>query len=133
MDMIAARTDQALRHDRMRLLSLGTLASIAWLAFSIISAAAGDGIAIRQAWSRATPKGAQVAAGYLTIENHGASPDKLISAATTAAAKVDLHEMAMAGGVMTMRPVDGGLVIPPGGSVTLAPGGSHLMFIGLTA
>jgi len=133
MITIAARADQALRRDRMRASLLGTLASIALLAFSPISAAAGDEIGIRQAWSRATPKGAQVAAGYLTIENHGASPDRLISAATTAAAKVDIHEMAMAGSVMTMRPVDGGLVIPPGGSVTLAPGGSHLMFIGLTA
>jgi copper(I)-binding protein len=41
--------------------------------------------------------------------------------------------MAMDNGVMKMRPVNGGLTVPPGQSVTLAPGGYHLMMLGLTA
>jgi copper(I)-binding protein len=98
-----------------------------------IPARASDDIVVKQAWSRATPKGAQVGAGYLTIENRGTVADRLISAATPAAAKIEIHEMTTLDGIMIMRAVEGGLVIPPGASVTLAPGGSHLMFIGLVA
>jgi len=90
-------------------------------------------LSVKQAWSRATPKGALVAGGYLTIENHGTAADRLISAATPAAARIEIHEMAMLDGIMMMRAIEGGLVIPAGESVTLAPGGSHLMFIGLAA
>ena len=106
-------------------------ASILMLASAVQPAAAQD-ISIRQAWSRATPKGAQVAGGYLTID-HGAVPDLLISAASTVAAKVEIHEMTMLDGIMMMRSADDGLAIPPGASVTLAPGGNHLMFIGINA
>jgi copper(I)-binding protein len=93
---------------------------------------AGD-LVIDHAWSRATPGGAQVGAGYLTIENRGATPDKLIGASTPTAAKAVIHEMAMDNGVMTMRPVQGGLSIPPGQSITLAPGGYHIMLMELKA
>ena len=88
-------------------------------------------IVLDHAWARATPGGAKVGGGYLTIENKGATPDKLIGGSTPAAAKVEVHEMAMNNGVMTMRPVKGGLSIPPGQSVTLAPGGYHLMMMEL--
>jgi len=90
-----------------------------------------DDISVKHAWSRATPKGAQVAVGYLTIENHSSSPDRLISAATSAATKIEIHEMVTLDGVMVMRPVEDGLTIPRGAGVTLAPGGSHLMFTGI--
>jgi copper(I)-binding protein len=100
------------------------------LACAVMPAAATD-IVVKQAWIRATPRGAQVAGGYLTIENHGVTADKLISAATPAAAKIEIHEMTTLDGVMMMRPVESGLDIPPGIAVTFAPGGNHLMFIGL--
>ena len=87
---------------------------------------AGD-LVISQAWSRATPGGAKVAGGYLTIENKGTAPDKLISASAEIAGKAEVHEMAMDNGVMKMRPLDKGLVIEPGKTVKLAPGGYHLM------
>ena len=77
--------------------------------------------------------GAKIGGGYLTIENKGATPDKLIGGASPAAAKVEVHEMAMKDGVMTMRPVKGGLSIPPGQSITLAPGGYHIMLMELKA
>src|SRR5215218_5454708 len=93
---------------------------------------AGD-LVITQAWSRATPGGAKVAGGYLTIENRGAAPDRLLSGATELAQKLEIHEMAVNGGVMTMRPVADGLTIEPGGSVKFAPGGYHLMFVDLNA
>ena len=91
---------------------------------------AGD-LVITQPWSRATPGGAKIAGGYLTIENKGAAPDRLISGAGDFAGKVEIHEMAMNNGVMTMRPLDKGLVIEPGKTVKLAPGGYHLMLMDL--
>jgi len=91
---------------------------------------AGD-LVITQAWMRATPGGAKVGGGYLTIANKGTMPDRLISASADFADKAQLHEMSTKDGVMTMRPVDDGLAIDPGKTVTLAPGGYHLMLLGL--
>ncbi|MEH2609105.1 copper chaperone PCu(A)C [Bradyrhizobium sp. AZCC 1693] len=91
---------------------------------------AGD-LVITQPWSRATPGGAKIAGGFLTIENKGAAPDRLISGAGDIAGKVEIHEMAMNNGVMTMRPLDKSLVIEPGKTVKLAPGGYHLMLMDL--
>jgi periplasmic copper chaperone A len=91
---------------------------------------AGD-LVISQAWSRATPNGAKVAGGYLTIENKGSTPDRLVGGAGDIAGKVEVHEMAVNNGVMTMRPLDNGLTIEPGKTVKLAPGGYHLMMFDL--
>jgi copper(I)-binding protein len=87
-------------------------------------------ITIQNAWARATPKGAEVGGGYLTIRNNGAAPEKLTGGSADFAT-VEVHEMSMAGGVMKMREVAGGLTIPAHGSVTLAPNGYHLMFLHL--
>ncbi len=84
-------------------------------------------------WSRATPPGARTGAGYLTVTNAGKAPETLLGAASPAADKVEAHLMSMAGGVMSMRPVSGGLAIAPGATVELKPGGYHLMLIGLKA
>ena len=91
---------------------------------------AGD-LVISQAWSRATPNGAKIGAGYLTIENKGTTADRLIGSSADVAGKVELHEMAMNDGVMRMRPVEGGLTIDPGKTVKLAPNGYHLMIMDL--
>lgn len=91
---------------------------------------AGD-LVITQAWSRATPGGAKIGSGYLTIENKGSAPDRLIGGSADIADKVQVHEMAMNNGVMTMRPLDKGLTIDPGKTVKLAPGGYHLMLFDL--
>ena len=91
---------------------------------------AGD-LVITQPWSRATPGGAKIGGGFLTIENKGAAPDRLIGVAGDVAGKIEIHEMAMNNGVMTMRPLDKGLAIEPGKTVKLAPGGYHLMLMDL--
>jgi copper(I)-binding protein len=91
---------------------------------------AGD-LVISQAWSRATPGGAKIGGGYLTIENRGSMPDRLIGGTWDGGAKVEVHEMAVNDGVMTMRPLDQGLGIEPGKTVKLAPGGIHLMLFDL--
>ena len=91
---------------------------------------AGD-LVITQAWSRATPSGAKVAGAYVTIENKGGAADKLIGGSGDVAGRVEIHEMAMDNGVMKMRPLDQGLVIEPGKTVKLAPGGNHMMLLDL--
>jgi len=91
---------------------------------------AGD-LVITQAWARATPKGAKIGGGYLTIENKGSTPDRLVGGSTEVADKLEVHQMAMKDGVMTMRPLDNGLTIDPGKTVKLAPGGYHLMMFDL--
>jgi copper(I)-binding protein len=89
---------------------------------------AGD-LVISQAWSRATPSGAKIAGGYLTIENKGTSADRLVGGGGDVAGRVEMHEMAMDNGVMKMRPLDKGLAIEPGKTVKFAPGGYHLMLM----
>ena len=86
---------------------------------------------IADPWSRATPKGASVAAGYMKITNTGAAPDRLINGSSDAAPTFEVHEMTMDNGVAKMRPVKGGLEIKPGETVELKPGSFHVMFVGL--
>lgn len=88
-------------------------------------------LAVHHPWSRATPKGAKVAGGYLTIENRGRHADRLLGGTTEAGTAIEVHEMSEKDGVMTMRALAGGLEIPAGGSVELSPGGAHLMITGL--
>jgi periplasmic copper chaperone A len=91
---------------------------------------AGD-IVVEQPWTRATPKGAEVAAGYLVVHNNGAEPDRLTGGSTDFANAVEVHEMSMANGVMKMRQAVDGVEIPAKGSLALKPSGYHLMFQGL--
>lgn len=86
---------------------------------------------VEHPWSRATPAGAKVAGGYFTVTNNGSSPDRLLSITSDISEKAELHEMGVKDGVMTMRPVSGGLEIPAGGKVTLGPGSYHVMFMDL--
>ena len=79
--------------------------------------------------ARATPVNAPVSAGYMTITNNGSEDEMLVGASVDFAGTVELHEMAMDGDVMKMRELDGGIAIPAGESVTLMPGGLHLMFM----
>jgi len=82
-------------------------------------------------WARATPKGAQVGGGYMSITNTGTIPDRLISGAAGISSGFEIHEMSMDAGVMKMRMLKDGLEIKPGETVTLKPGGYHVMFMGL--
>lgn len=79
-------------------------------------------------WMRATPKGASVASGYMTITNKGNEPDRLLSVESDIASTVEVHEMSKSGEVMKMRPLEKPLEIEPGGVVELKPSGYHLMF-----
>jgi copper(I)-binding protein len=82
-------------------------------------------------WARATPPTAPSGGGFLTVTNTGSTADRLASASSPAAAQVQIHEMKMDGTIMRMRELENGLEIPPGATVALAPGGYHLMMMGL--
>jgi copper(I)-binding protein len=83
---------------------------------------------IEKPWARATAPGAKVAGGYMVIRNAGAVGDKLVSASSPAAAKVELHVHINDNGVMKMREVPG-YDVPAKGAFELKPGGAHLMFM----
>ena len=82
-------------------------------------------------FTRATLPNAPVGGGFLTIENTGTEADRLVSATSEVAGETQIHEMAMEGDVMKMRQLADGLEIPAGETVVLAPGGFHIMFMGL--
>ena len=115
---------------RSSALALLALAAICAEPASAQQVKAGD-LVLDHAWARATPKGASVGGGYMTITNTGAAPDRLVGGSTDIAKSFEVHEMKMDGGVMKMRPVAGGLEIKPGQTVTLDPSGYHVMFVGL--
>jgi copper(I)-binding protein len=107
------------------------------LLLAVMSSASGHdykvgSLKIDHPWSRATPKGASVAGGYMKITNTGATPDRLVGGNTEVAQKFELHQMSMDGGVMKMRELDKGLEIPPGGTIELKPGSFHVMMTGVT-
>ncbi len=87
-------------------------------------------LAIRDPWSRATPGGARVGAGYVTIENRGGEPDRLLSAESEVSGGAEVHETVMAGGVARMSPT-GPLAVSAKGRLELKPGGHHLMLTDL--
>jgi copper(I)-binding protein len=89
-------------------------------------------LVIDHPWSRATPKGASVAGGYMKITNTGTTPDRLVGGATEVAKRLEIHEMRMDGGVMKMRELSNGLEIPAGATVELKPGSYHLMLQNLS-
>ena len=84
---------------------------------------------VHTAWTRVTPAGSDVAAGYLDIRNTGKLPDRLVAASTPAAERVELHVMSHEAGVMKMREV-AGLDVPAHKTLALHPGGAHLMLVG---
>jgi hypothetical protein len=88
-------------------------------------------LVIESPWSRATPGGAKVAAGYMRITNTGQEPDRLLGGTLAQAGRFEVHEMSMSGDVMRMRPLENGLAIGPGATVELKPGGYHIMFMDL--
>ena len=110
------------------------------LAIAMLAAACGapstqdmPDIQVQDAWAAPTPGGVEVSAGYLTIVNDTGADDRLMSATSPRAERVELHDVTFEGSVMRMRPVEGGLAVPAGTMVALEPGGQHLMFHGVRA
>jgi hypothetical protein len=108
---------------------LPALALCAFFAAPVVQAAPRT-LEITRAWSRPAVAGTN-GVGYLTVANHGPRADEVVSFATPLAGRVDMHSMSMAGGVMSMAKV-ARVAVPAGGQAEFAPGGYHLMLIGLT-
>jgi copper(I)-binding protein len=106
------------------------------VAFSLVPLLAGahdydlKSLRIGHPFARATPPGARAAGAFLTVENKGSTPDRLIAASSPVAGVVEVHEMAMDGGVMKMRAVPA-IEIKAGAKVELKPGGYHVMLMDL--
>jgi hypothetical protein len=90
------------------------------------------GFEVNQAWSRPAAAGGN-GAGYMSITNHAKTADTLKAVESPAARKVEIHKTTMTNGVMSMQRQDAGLPIGAGETVIFAPGGNHLMMIGMTA
>ena len=86
-------------------------------------------ITIVHPWSRPAAQG-QNGVIYLDIHNRGAADDRLVAVSTPLATKIELHRSTMEDGVHRMEQVDS-IVVPTGGTVELAPGGLHIMLVGL--
>jgi copper(I)-binding protein len=89
-------------------------------------------ITVETPWLRATPKGAKVAGGYMTITNHGKEADRFVGGSIEGAGRFEIHEMSMQGDVMQMRKMPDGIEIKPGATVELKPGGFHVMGLDLS-
>lgn len=100
--------------------------------FLLMASSAWADVRIENAWARATPPGAKIGAGYMTIHNTGATADRLVGASSPAARKVEPHVTVRDGDISRMRAVPG-YDVPANGRFELTPGGSHLMLMDLKA
>lgn len=90
-----------------------------------------DAVTATDAWCRPSPNGAKAGGCYVTLT--AATDDRLTGGSTPRAASLQVHEMKTENGMMKMAELTAGLPLPAGQAVALAPGGNHLMLIGLTA
>ncbi|GFO81406.1 MAG: hypothetical protein A49_10330 [Methyloceanibacter sp.] len=124
------------RMTRLRLIEVGlalvlTVVACFFVALAVWAQDRSE-IAISGAWARPTIGEGRVTAAYMTIGNAGSADDVLAGVTSPQAARVEIHETKMTDdGVMTMRPLASGLAVPAGGSVSLKPGGAHVMVMGL--
>ena len=112
-------------------LTLALVLCASLLTLGIPNARAMDALAASDVQIRATAPGMTATGGYLTIHNHSDEDDRLVGVVADFAAKAEIHSMVHENGVMKMRALPDGIEIPAGGMVKLAPGGLHLMLMGL--
>ena len=105
------------------------------LAFSLLESASADGIAdkitVNDPYVRAVPPVVKTSAAFMQFQNSDSVERFLVSATTPAAAAVELHMHTMDDGVMRMRRI-AHIHLPPNETVSLQPGGLHIMLFDLT-
>lgn len=114
-----------------KLIGLAVLAAVAAIPPTSAHEYKAGGLTIVQPWSRATPGGAGVGAGYLKITNTGNERDRLVGGSAAVAERFELHQTVVSDGVARMRTLEDGLEIRPGETVELRPGGVHIMLVNL--
>lgn len=105
------------------------LGALLGLSLAAVAASPAAGVRVLDAWTRAVPAVAPVAGGYLTIVNDGDVDDRLLRVESDIAQRVEIHQMRHEDGVMRMRALPEGAVVPAHGKLELKPGGYHLMVI----
>lgn len=108
------------------------LALLLSLGLSLGSAAIQAEVSVEQGYVRASAPGMNTGAAFLTLHNAAMAPVSLIGAQTPAANSTELHNHVEQDGILQMRQV-AAIEIPAQGSVSLKPGGYHLMLMGLKA
>lgn len=128
--MVAASSQKQVEPEMLKLIFATAL-----LASSVFSATAHeektDNLTIVHPWSRATAPSQKVGAVFMEIKNRTGKEDRLIGAWSPDSDKTEIHGHVREGDIIRMRRVEGGITIPAKGSVKLAPGGFHIMLIGL--
>jgi len=114
---------------RWFLVAGGVIAALAGSAPAADAAQVGP-VRIHEPWARASIGSAPNSAAYMTLETTAEEPDRLVASRSPVAERTELHSHVMDGGVARMRPVDA-VEVAPGTPTVLAPGGLHLMLIGL--
>ena len=104
-----------------------------FMGLMMLSPAMASDLMIEALQFRATIGSMPSSAAYLSITNQGAMADRLLAVESSLAHKTELHTMDVTNGVMKMRQIDDGIAIPSGKTIQLAPGGFHVMLIGLKA
>lgn len=114
----------------MQKVSLSIVLIAAALASPFAATAAPAGLEITNARMPLPPSGSDVGAVYLTLRNDGTDSKTIVGIESAAARNAMLHELMVVQGTARMRPIER-LSIPAGGEIVLAPGGLHIMLVGL--
>lgn len=107
-----------------------------FLLFGFLSACGGGDtspLTVSNAWVRPSPTMTGAGAAYFTVTNNTNSDDRLLSVSSDSAASLELHETKEVNGMMGMSPLPDGIVVPANGRLELAPGGIHVMLMGLSS
>ena len=104
------------------------LGALVVVSASSLAAFAAEPVSVKNAWARPTAPGQKTAGAYMELES--ATAAALVAVETPVAAKAEVHVMSMDGGVMRMRPMEK-IDLPAKKTVKLAPGGFHVMLIGV--
>lgn len=120
------------REIRMRIHHLSGLLALFLICLcgAVLAQSATDEVTVSGAYIRAVPPGQPNSASFMQVSNAGSVQHALVGGSSPAAEVVELHTHTMEGGMMRMRQVDK-IEVPAGGSVSLQPGGLHVMLIGL--
>ena len=115
-------------------MNVKTLISAALLSTALFATNAyAVNVNVSDAWARASAGKAKAGGAYMTLTNTSSHDHVVVSASSDIADRTELHTHIMADGIMQMREVKGGIKVPAGETVKLAPGGLHVMFLGLHA
>lgn len=129
--MSTTRTTSSLRFGALALAAVLALSGCASTA-PAPAAPEADAFSTSDIWVKAADSG--MSAGFGELRNDGDSDLTIVSASSPATSAMELHETVQnESGQMVMRPIEGGFVIPAHGSITLEPGGNHLMFMDVTS